>query len=340
MISASTSLIVVAFGDEPELETCLDALLAETGAEDEIVLVDNGFRGGPARLAGYGDRLRVVGDGANLGFTGGCNLAASVAAGDVLVFINSDAIVQPGAIAALAAVAARPSVGIASGCLRLADDPTLLNSSGNPVHYLGVTWAGNCGEPVLDFAEERSVTAATGGFFAVRRALWNELGGFPDLYFAYQEDTELSLRCHLLGLDVVYVPSAAADHHYEFSRNALKMYLLERNRLMVVATVYPRRTLRAVLPMLLLTEPLFLVMAVLQGWAGQKLRSWLWLVRHRAQILERRRMIQATRTLDEGAFARLLTARIEPTMVTPPPGMPALNRVLAAYWRFAAPRSR
>jgi GT2 family glycosyltransferase len=310
------------------------------GHEDEILVVDNGFRGGPARLEPYAGAVRIVGDGTNLGFTGGCNLAAREASAEVLVFVNSDAIVQPGSVAALASVALREEVGIASGCLRLADQPDKLNSAGNPVHYLGVTWAGHYGEPVAEHSEETPVATATGGFFAIRRVLWNELGGFPASYFAYHEDTELSLRCWLRGLEVRFVPSARADHHYEFSRNSQKMYFLERNRLATVATVFPSRTLRAVLPMVLLTEPMFLLLAVLQGWGGQKVRGWIWLWRQRREIAARRRIVQADRRLDEPAFARLLVSRIEPAMISAPPGMGGVNLFLGLYWKLFAPRRR
>jgi GT2 family glycosyltransferase len=337
-VTPRASVVVVAFGEEQELEACLDAVVADVGAGDEVLLVDNGFGGGRARLDRYAGTVRVVGDGSNLGFSGGCNLAAREATGEVLVFVNSDAIAQPGSVARLVTVALRQGVGIASGCLRLADRPDRLNSAGNPVHYLGVTWSGHYGEPVADHSDEIAVPTATGGFFAMRRALWNELGGFPAAYFTYYEDTELSLRCRLRGLEVVYVPSACADHDYEFSKNPAKMYFLERNRLLTVATVFPPRNLRAVLPMLLLTEPMFLLLAALQGWAGQKVRGWAWLWRHRREIAARRRMVQADRAIDEPAFARLLASRIEPKMMSSPPGMGIVNLVLASYWRAFAPR--
>lgn len=330
---AKLSAVVVGFGDEPGLERCLNAVLAALGADDELLLVDNGFVGGAARALAVSDRIRVLGSGTNLGFTGGCNLASRHARGDVIVLVNSDAYVRPGSLAVLADVAVRPGVGIASGCLRLAADPDLVNTVGNPVHYLGISWAGACGEPAADFAVEEDLASATGGFMAIRRTLWNELGGFRDVYFAYLEDTELSLRCHLRGLRVVFVPEAVALHDYEFGRHPEKMYLLERNRFLLLATVFPGRVLRAALPMILVTEPLFLALAVLQGWAGQKLRAWWWLLAHRAELRDLRAAVQGERVIADETFAALLATRIEPPMVTAPPGMSLANTVLDRYWR-------
>lgn len=335
LVSVRATIVVLAYGAEPGLEACLDAILADAGSADELIVIDNGFDGGPGRLNGYVDRIRLIGTGENLGFAGGCNLAASQAHGGTLVFVNSDAVVRPASLSPLIGLAGQPGTGIACGCLRLASDPDLVNSVGNPIHYTGVTWAGHCGEPATEHLAQGPVPVATGGFFALRREVWELLGGFHEVYFAYHEDTDLSLRCHLRGLEVVYVPAAVAVHHYEFSRNDLKMYLVERNRLMLVATVFPGAILRVVLPMVLLTEPMLLVMALLQGWARQKVRGWVWLLRHRRLIVKMRAQIQATRSerFTDADFAALLVGRIEPPMVEPPPGISALNAVLAAYWK-------
>ncbi len=135
----------------------------------------------------------------------------------MLVFVNGDAIIAPEAVSRLAAVASRPNVGIATGSIRLADDPDLLNSGGNEVHFLGAGWAGGFRQPATAYDEEVEVTAASGAGMAMSRDVWDRIGGFEDRYFAYHEDAELSLRCWEQGLAVVYVPDAVVVHRYEFS---------------------------------------------------------------------------------------------------------------------------
>ena len=72
--------------------------------------------------------------------------------------------------------------------------------------------------------------------------------------FAYLEDTELSLRCWQRGLKVMFVPDAVVLHDYEFSRNPSKLGLLERNRLIMLLTLYERHTLAVLAPALLAVE--------------------------------------------------------------------------------------
>jgi GT2 family glycosyltransferase len=169
----------------------------------------------------------------------------------------------------------------------------------------------------------------------MRRHAWDALGGFDELFFAYNEDTDLSLRTWLRGWRVRYVPQAVADHHYEFGRSPLKMYLVERNRLIMVLTTYPHGLLRSVLPAVLAMELLLLVQAVLQGWSKQKLRSWWWLASHTRLLRARRRRVQADVSVSDDDIARLLVSRVEPPMMTLPPGMGLVNRALDAYWQRA-----
>ena len=172
---------------------------------------------------------------------------------------------------------------------------------------------------------------SVGALFAVRRPVWARLGGLDPAYFLYHEDADLSLRCWLSGLRVVFAPDAVAEHAYSFTKNPHKMFLLERNRLVTVLTTYPGALLRRVLPALLVTEPLLLVLATRQGWAGSKLRSWGWLLRNAAAIAARRRRMQA-QSGDWRAIASLLEPRIQQDVTSAPAAMDVLNALLARYW--------
>lgn len=336
---AAASVIMLGYGAEEYLEDAIAAVLADLRPSDELLLVDNGIERAALRRPDWPAAVRVLVPGENTGFAGGCREGVRAARGDVFVFVNSDAIVRAGAVARLVEAAGAADVGIAGGCLLLADQPDKVNSVGNPLHYCGITWAGSCGEDASLHRTPSDVTVATGGFFAVRREVWDDLDGFDPMYFAYHEDTDLSVRSWLSGRRVVYVPDAVAEHHYEFGRSPLKMYLVERNRLITVLTDYPDALLRRVLPALLVIEPLLLVQSVLQGWSRQKVSSWSWLLRHRRELRARRRRVQAAVTVP-GALDTRLATRIEPPMITPPPGMGLVNAVLALYWRLVGPDAR
>ncbi|HEV2087525.1 MAG TPA: glycosyltransferase, partial [Cryptosporangiaceae bacterium] len=191
------------------------------------------------------------------------------------------------------------------------------------------------GEPASQHAERRTVPCASGCAFVTRRAVWAELGGFAPEYFAYHEDTDLSIRTWQRGRTVDYVPDAVVRHHYEFSRTATKFYLIERNRLVVVLTTYQLRSLLVLAPMLVLTELAMVASAVAGRWWSQKVAGWRWLWRHRRWVRARRREVQEARRLPDADIVALMTPRFEPGNLATPPGIGLYNAVSAGYWAIA-----
>ena len=332
----SASVIVLAHGAEPLLEECVRALVAD-GA-DEVVVVDNMAARGPVAAVADLPRVRLLSPGRNLGFAGGCNYAAGHTTGDVLVFVNSDAVVRAGALDALVRRASVPEIGLACASIRLADDPEMLNTAGNPIHYLMFSWVGSLGEPASEHTEVTEVASITGVMFAVRRTVWDELGGFDPDYVAYCEDVYLSMRAWQAGYRVVHEPASVVLHHYDFARNAAKFYLLERNRLMNLILLPELRTRRILMAPALAVEAGVLAVAVRDGWARDKVQGWRWLLAHRRSLAERRRDVQEHRQVRDRDLAPLLRGALDPPEGLGP-GVPApVSRALAQYWAWAVRR--
>lgn len=334
MSDPMVGVVVLAWQDEQWLDECLGAILASIGVQVQLVLVDNGCTRSDLDALTEDSRITLLRPGTNTGFAGGCNLGAAALGTEYLAFVNSDCALAPDTLAQLVAEARQPDVGPVMASIRHADRPELINSAGNPVHLFGVSWAGR-----LDEREERTqpfdVTGASGATLMLRHELWRRLDGFDDAYFAYLEDTELSLRCRRLGLRARCVPTALAYHHYEFSRNATKMYLLERNRLMLLATMWPVRALAMFSPLLLVLELGVTGQACAQGWGGQKVRGWMWLWRHRAGVGRRRELVRGESRVADREWMEVLTPRLDPHVIGSPALTTVVNAAVAAYWRLA-----
>lgn len=329
---ALVSAVIVAYGSEPWLERSVGAVLTSEGIDVEVVLVDNGCTDGAVDRLEASTSITVVRPGANLGFSGGCRVGAESARGEILTFVNPDALVDPNALASLCAVVQREGVGVATASVRLADRPERLNSAGNEVHFLGVSWSGCFDEPASAHTVEREVIAASGAGMAISKAVWGEMGGMEEVFFAYYEDADLSLRCWQQGLRVLYVPDAVVVHRYEFSRNERKLFLVERNRLLLVLTLYELRTLVLLAPALVALEVAVLALAIRQGWWRQKLAGWTWIVRHLRWVSDRRRSVQRRRSVPDRILAARFATRLDPGNFPLPSVLLSLNSVLALYW--------
>jgi GT2 family glycosyltransferase len=273
-----------------------------------------------------------VSPGENLGFAGGANLGANEAGGDVLVFLNPDTVVSPGAVVQLARTLEDPAIGIAMARLRLLGEPEKLNSAGVEVHVTGIGWAGGYGEPAESVRELRDVPAPSGTAMAVRAETFRELGGFAEELFMYLEDLELGWRARLAGYRVVVDPGADVFHEYDYGRNPRKSYLLERNRLVFCLSAYSARTLVLLGPVLLATELGMIAISLREGWLRDKLAGWGWLVRHAGVVARRRRQTQSLRRVRDRELVGQLTPVFSPAMVSVPASLRLANPVVSRYW--------
>jgi GT2 family glycosyltransferase len=330
--AGSLSVVVVAYHSGPALARCLNALRHDV-PDANVIVVDNG--GGEDEIDAEWERLHVVKPGENLGFAAGANRGAAETDDDVLVFLNPDTVVAPGALRRLGKRFEDPAVGIAMARLQLLGRPGVLNSGGTVVHVSGLAWAGRFGQPAEDIRAVEDIAAASGAALAIRRETFDALGGFTPELFMYQEDVELSWRAHLSGLRVVVDPAADVFHEYDFGRHTTKIALLERNRLIFVLSAYSIRLLLLLAPMLALGELAMLALAARRGWFRGKLGGWWWLLRHPRWLVRHRRKTQRLRRVRDRELARFLTPTLDPKVASVPRGIGFLNRLLVPYWSVA-----
>jgi len=326
------SVIILAYGDEPLLATSVAAALGSRDVDVEVILVDN-LSASVSEVAPH-PRLRIVSPGHNTGFAGGCNLGAAHASFDRLVFANSDLIVRDDAIALLTSRLDDDDVGLVTGAVLLPGEPLIVNSIGNPVHYLMFSWAGDFGEPFSIHDTDEKVAGISGAFFACRREHWKLLGGFDDQYFAYAEDVDISLRTWQSAKTVVFEHRAVGIHHYEFTKSNHKWFLLERNRLINFFTLYDRRSRWLLAPMFLPVELGVFAASMRGGWAKEKSDAWRWIILHRAYLRRRRSHVAASKTTGHAQWTDVLSGEMnipgEFGLQVPP----LVSWVLGYYWKI------
>lgn len=331
----SLSVLIVAWNSREELARTLPALLPELEEGDELIVVDNDSADGtPEAVEALAPRARVLRTGRNLGFAAGCNAGGAAASGDLLVILNPDAAPLPGFGGAIR----RPWVegrGWAAWQALVADSgATAINSAGNPIHFTGIVWAGGHGQPIAAAPPAGEVPVLSGACLAIPLATWREVGGFPERFFLYHEDVDLSLRLRLRGGTLGIEPAAVVDHDYEFGAREHKWRWLERNRLAFLVRAYPTALLLLLAPALLATELALLAVSVAGGWWRQKLAANLEALRWLPRLLRERREVQATRTVSAAEFASWLTPDLDSPFISPLARSGPARLLLRAYWRL------
>ncbi len=330
------SVVVVTYRQGEAVRPALDALSAELRDGDELIVVDNDSGDGTVDVVrAAAPTAKVVESETNDGFPAACNRAATQATGELLVFLNPDAVVAAGWREAIAAPLNDGSGWAAWQALVTADGGRVVNTRGGVVHFTGIAWAGGAGDPVDGGVEEYPEPGfCSGACLAIRREEFARLGGFAAGFFLYHEDVDLSLRVLLAGGRLGVAARAKADHDYEFDKGPAKWRYLERNRWATLVRVYPGALLVLLAPALAATELALVLVAAAGGWLPQKLGSWWDTARALPQLFRERREIQKTATIGAGEFARSLTPSLASAYLGKPGGSPVLARLLGAYWRI------
>ncbi|HEY5097080.1 MAG TPA: glycosyltransferase family 2 protein, partial [Acidimicrobiales bacterium] len=229
------SIVVLVLDDVDMVEDCLESLrrTIDSSWRAELVVVANGTP--LTRLQGlqrHQDIVLIRSD-TNLGFAGGNNLAAGVARGDLLVFLNDDTMVEPDWLDHLVLTAeADPRIG-AVGSRILFEDGSL-QEAGGIIWGDGPTTGMGRGLPAgsAEFMYVRDVDYVSANGILVRRRAWEEVGGFSEDYFpAYYEDADLCMALGQSGYRVVYEPRAALRHLESRSvPGRYRWFLMLRNR--------------------------------------------------------------------------------------------------------------
>ncbi|HEV7460518.1 MAG TPA: glycosyltransferase family 2 protein [Solirubrobacteraceae bacterium] len=335
-MSPRLSVIVVTYDSAEAVARCMPRLVEQLAPGDELIVVDNASRDGTLEaVSTAAPAARVLPQPRNLGFAAGANAGAAAASGDLLLFLNPDAEPAAGFVEAIKAPARVDRGWAAWMGLVTMDGGGRINTSGGVIHFTGIAWSGEARRPVAAApAGPTEVAFLSGTCLALPRSAWERLGGFPEEFFMYCEDVDLSLRARLAGGRLGVEPAARVDHDYDFAKGAAKWRRLERNRWAVLLRDYPGPLLGLIAPALLATEVALLAIAAAGGWLPAKLLAWGDTLRSLPRLRRERRAVQATRTISAAEFAGRLTPDLDSAYLGRAATLAPLRWSLRAYWHL------
>jgi len=310
------SVLIPCFNGGPYLERCLQTLFRSRGVPFEIIVVDNASTDRTLRILQSYPEVKVIRNKSNAGFPVAVNQAAHLARGEFLVILNVDTEVDPDWLFELVSVLkSDPEVAICGSRIVDARDRNTVQQLGVMVDKFGF------GIYILHLNRDiQEVFMVSATALAVKRGVFNLVGGLDEEFFIFEEDLDFCWRVRLAGYKVM-VNSRSSVYHTggsaiqggfpgngQFITTPLRRYLSERNTLQTLLKNYHMKNILVRVPpylgMNLIEIAMFSLLREIDGITAY-LRSLYYNVVNFKRTWQKHVEVDRTRRIDDDQLSAL-----------------------------------
>ena len=222
------SVCIVNWNTVADLRVCLQSLREHpfTGGAQEVIVVDNASADGSAAMAAAEfPQVALIANPANENFARGTNQAVAQATGDLILLLNPDVQISPGALDTLAEMlGGRPRCAAVAPRLAYADGRTQASVRGFPEPW-ALLWdilglgrlfpRGRFGayrQAAFDYDRAGPAPQPMASCLLIARAAWNEIGPMDERFPLFFNDADWCLRAWRAGCSIWYTPDATVTH--------------------------------------------------------------------------------------------------------------------------------
>ncbi len=304
------SIVTTAYKNERFNEKYFDSVHEQTYKNVEVIFVDN--QSPDATTEGARKMIRngkVVTSAVNKGCAGGNNVGVIESSGKYIFLMGPDAWADEYCVEKLVEVAEKNENYI---CV-----PRQMTYDGENFISCGIA-ADLFGYPARTYTKDgkiqiRRAFYADGSGVFMTRENYLKVGMMDKETFLFAEDVDLSWKAHLLGMDVIPVPSAVVYHFSggsvgthgtvgegKYETRYHRRFMAERNIIRNVLKNYSWWNVLWILPYYLTVNAAEMIAMVLTGQPGAifntYVKAYIWNAQNIKSTMAKRRFIQNTRT--------------------------------------------
>ncbi len=287
------SIIILNYNDIQHIKKCLESVFKTIGCNFEVILIDNGSTDGSSLICKeeFSD-IRLFQNKKNLAMAGR-NIGIDNAKGEYIVFLDSDATVDPYWLQNFIKSYLEHGPGLYQGKILETDNPEIIGSSGNLLNIFGFGYArGNGEKDNGQYEKFERISFPVGACLFSSLEIIKKIGYFDEsnlLYLMY-DDVDYGWKALAYGIYSFYEPNSIV-YHPKSTRSKLnshKMFLLNRNRWICLLSYYSTKTLMKLFPLLLLIELGLFLFLIIKGMGVVKIRSFFSLLKMYPSIKQRK----------------------------------------------------
>ena len=194
------------------MEPCMAALDRQICRDFELLVVDNGSTDGSVEwLKEHG--LPSIFLKTNTGFSGAVNVGIKAAKTPYVILLNNDTEPEPEYVGELIrAIEASSKIFSVSPKMIQLYHRDLMDDGGDMYSILGWAYQRGVGQEIERYNRPCHIFSACAGAAIYRRNIFDEIGYFDEMHFAYLEDIDVGYRAKIAGYYNLYCPSAKVYH--------------------------------------------------------------------------------------------------------------------------------
>jgi GT2 family glycosyltransferase len=298
------SIIILNYNDIQHIQKCLESVFNTTGCNFEVILIDNGSTDGSSLICKkkFPD-IRLFQNEKNIAMAGR-NIGIDNAKGEYVVFLDSDATVDPYWLQNFIKSYLHNGPGLYQGKILQTDNPEIIGSSGNLLNIFGFGYArGNGEKDNGQYEKFEQISFPVGACLFSSLEIIKKIGYFDESHLLYlmYDDVDYGWKALSNEIYSFYEPTSIVYHPKSTSSklNSHKMFLLDRNRWICLLSYYSTKTLVILSPLLFLIEFSLFLFLIIKGMGTVKIRSFFSLLKMYPSIKQRKIQLNKKKKLTD-----------------------------------------
>ena len=208
----TTTIIIPNYNGLKFMDECIRSLNVQTYPNFRTLVVDNGSTDGSVEWLKE-HQIDTIFLPENTGFSGAVNVGIKAADTPYVLLLNNDVRVDEYFVAEMVrAIGQSERIFSVSSRMIQMYHPDRLDDAGDMYSLLGWAYQRGVGRDLTHYRRSSRVFSACAGAAIYRREVFEEIGYFDEMHFAYLEDIDVGYRARIYGYDNIYCPTAIVYH--------------------------------------------------------------------------------------------------------------------------------
>jgi len=316
------SIVIINYNGKDYLLDCIDSVFKTTNCNYEVLLIDNNSSDNSSELCKEKyQEIRLFKNKKNLAMAAR-NKGIDEAKGDFIVFLDADTVVDPNWLDILLNSYKKHGKGLYQGKLLKKSDHSIIESCGDMTNIFGTGFARGRGQKDNNqFEKFQKISFPVGACTFSSTQIFKEIGYVDEssLFFLMLDDLDYGWRGWMLGIPSYYEPQCVIYHvgSPTLQWSSKKFFFMERNRWICLFTLYSKKTLFKIFPILILYDFGIFLFLSSKGMGFVKVQAFFSLLKMLSKLQKRRKLMQSKRKFQDHEIVRNFVNTIDvPTGLT------------------------